>query len=125
MRQEARRLFKAHKLLEEPSRIEDKLLECEQRIELCLHYRNPYVGCLEDAYRTQWLIPLIRCSYPRLINAVNITGEQFRTGVTVASRGILPGYLSSYYESPNDAAHPSSPSNPPIPGEDTSDSSNF
>lgn len=80
MKQEARRLFKAHKAIKDPSRIEDKLVECEQRIELCLHYRNPY---------------------PRLINAVNMTGEQFRAGVTVSSRKIMPGYLSSYYESPD------------------------
>lgn len=43
MKQEARRLFKAHKSIKDISRIEDKLVECEQRIELCLHYRNPSV----------------------------------------------------------------------------------
>lgn len=75
MRVEARRLFRANQALTEIPRIEQKLTEADQRIELCLHYKNPY---------------------PRLMNAINVSGEQIRDGN--ALRGVMPGYLSSYYD---------------------------
>lgn len=49
MKKEARRLFTKYKSLSEANRIEEKLTECEQRIELCIHYRNPYAFVLLGA----------------------------------------------------------------------------
>ena len=42
IREEARSLFRRNMALQDPRQIQEKVFEAESRLELALHYHNPY-----------------------------------------------------------------------------------
>jgi hypothetical protein len=42
IKEEARRLFKMNKNINAPNEIQEHIAEAEQRLELAVHYQNPY-----------------------------------------------------------------------------------
>lgn len=46
IRDESRKLFKANKQLDDPVQIEKQLFDAQSRLELALHYKNPYPRCV-------------------------------------------------------------------------------
>jgi hypothetical protein len=48
IRNESRKQFKAHRTLSDPAQIEQQLFDAQSRLELALHYKNPYPRYLGD-----------------------------------------------------------------------------